>query len=183
MDLSRLHDFHFMMGIVMREKLAKLSGLSVFKGITGLSGIVVKILSVLSPVVKREHKWGDQRESRYLPVSGDPEEERVEAHSYLPEKVYRELKLLHVDLNSFSIAQLVRGFLGLFLVLYDRFGDNVIQELENIYKEWRKDACDNRLTLREYLRHILRILRHLPGKNRLFTIYDSNFAPFWIFRL
>jgi hypothetical protein len=159
-----------------------LKNLDIFR-CSNLSGIIVKVLSLLSPILKREHIWGEQRMSHYMPVSDNPDEIREHVHVYLPEDVYRELKLLHQDLNVFSIAQIVREFLEIFLGLFERYGNHVFKELEKMYKQWDKEAGKNSLTLSQYLRQLWEILQHIPVKNRLVTVYDSHSSPFWILRL
>ena len=118
-----------------------------------------------------------------MPVSKNPNEIREHVHAYLPADLYRELKLIHQDLNFFSIAQILRGFLEVFLALVEKFGDNILQELKSMYNQWEKEASKTRLTLRQYLRQLQIIVQHIPGENRLLTIYDNHFSPFWIFRL
>ena len=125
----------------------------------------------------------EQRMSKYMPVSNNPEEIREHVHAYLPADLYRELKLIHQDLNFFSIAQILRGFLKVFLVLVEKFDENIFQELKNMYKQWELEASKTRLTLRQYLRQLRIFVQHIPGENRLLNIYDDHFSPFWIFRL
>ena len=180
MALSQLHEFHFLIAGSMKKCL---ENLDIFRGFRSLSGIVVRVLSLLSPIVKREHKWGEQRMSRYKHVSDNPDEVREHVHAYLPTDLYRELKLIHQDLNFFSIAQICREFLEIFIGLVEVYGDNVLQELESMYKQWEEEADENSLTLREYIRQLMIIVQHLPKKNRLLNVYDGHFSPFWILRL
>lgn len=180
MALSQLHEFHFVIAGSMEKSL---KNLDIWGGFRSLSGIIVKVLSLLAPLVKREHKWGEQRMSRYMPVSGNPDEKRAHVHVYLPGNVYRWLKLMHQDLNVFSIAQLVRDFLEVFLEFVDVYGDDVVEELERLFKGWNKEGEKTRLTTREFVRQLLRIIRHLPGQDRLINVYDGQFSPFWILRL
>ena len=118
-----------------------------------------------------------------MPVSKNPDEMREHVHAYLPVDLYRELKLIHQDLNFFSIAQILRGFLEVFLALVEKFGDNILQELKSMYKQWEKEAGKTSLTLRQYLRQLRIIVQHIPGENRLLNLYDDHFSPFWIFKL
>jgi hypothetical protein len=180
MNKKEVHDFHMVIDRGMKEKLR---GLDFFRMCKGLSGIIVAILQVLSPVVKREHKWGEQRMSRYKAVCTDPDEVRENVHVYLPCNLYRELKLMHQDLNFYSIAQMVREFLEWFLGFARECKGDVLGELIKIFSQWAKDEAETRLTLCEYVRQLFRIVRHLPGRNRLVNIYDKNFSPFWIFRM
>jgi hypothetical protein len=171
------HEFHFVLTRTMREELERLS---VFKQPKSLSGIIVRILSEFAPVIKGEHTSGRQRMSRYAFISPQPEDEREHIHIYLDEDVYRELKLVHHDLNFYSIAQIVRMFLGLFLKLVDKYGENIFQVLKKLHRRWKKKIRKNRLTLRKKLRHLFKIIQSIPGKHGLLTIYDNHFIPFWM---
>ena len=102
---------------------------------------------------------------------------------YVPDELYRELKLLHQDLNFFSIAQLVREFFDFFLGLVDVYKDDVFQELEILFSRWRSEGKQTRQTSRKFLRHLWLIIQNLPGKNRLVTVYNKEYSPFWIFRI
>ncbi|MBN2442362.1 MAG: hypothetical protein JXJ04_13490 [Spirochaetales bacterium] len=179
MPINCVHDFHFIMDGGMKNKL---KSLDFFENQRSLSRIIVQILNFLTPVIRREHKWGKQRLSKYMPVCNDPDEIREHVHAYVPGELYRELKLLHQDLNFYSIGQLVRGFIDLFLGFVDVYNDDVFQELENIFARWRSEDEQTRQTPREFLRQLWRIIQNLPEKNRLITVYDYNFSPFWIFR-
>ena len=180
MVLSQLHEFHFVLDRGMRKELM---GLELYKRTGNLSGVIAKILILIGPVIKREHKWGEQRESRYLPVCEDPDEVREDVHAYLPVGFYRELKLMHADLNYYSIGQMVRDFLRFFLDLVKVYGENVFAELRKLFKRWKNENGNGRLTPREILRPLWRIIRHLPGQTGLITLHCSDFSPFWIFRL
>ncbi|MBN2531420.1 MAG: hypothetical protein JXB88_00940 [Spirochaetales bacterium] len=148
-----------------------------------ISGIIVRILLLLVPFIKREHDRGKQRDSRYEYVSLDLGETRVHTHAYLPENLYRKLKLIHHDLNFFSMAQIVRFFIVVFFKLVDEYEEDISKELERMYKEWEKEGRDSRLTLRQYIRQLMIIIQHLiPGK-RIITVYDHRFMPFWRLRL
>ena len=178
--MSTVHDFHFVMDRGMKGRLA---GLNLWRDCKGLSGVIVNILKVLSPLVRQEHRWGEQRKSRYKAVCPDPDEVREDMHVYLPEELYRELKLLHQDLNFFSIAQMVREFLEWFLGFVDGCAGDALTELEAMFSQWAEVEKDSKLTLCEYLRQLLRIIQHLPGKNRLVNIYNKDYSPFWIMRM
>jgi hypothetical protein len=179
-DVKKKHEFHFVLSRSMREKL---KNLSVFKTPMGFSKTVAKILEVLRPVIKVEHKWGEQRMSRYGCVSDDPDEPRDHVHSYLEEDVYRELKLIHQDLNFYSIGQIVRMFLDFFLELVKEHGKNVFSFLARNYKRWEKDAEEFRLTSREAARQLIDILPRIEGGNGNLTIYDHTFTPLYFLRL
>jgi hypothetical protein len=177
---SDVHDFHF---VIDRRMKQNLQNLMVFQYNKGLSWVIRKILSVLTPVIKNEYLWGEQRMSKYMHVCNDPDEIREDIHLYIPQSLYRELKMLHQNLNVYSIAQLLRGFIRLFFEYVEVYKDEVIQELEKLCACWSDDRKTGQLTPREFVRQLLKIIRHLPGKSRPITIYDTNFSPFWVFLL
>jgi hypothetical protein len=176
--LKEVHDFHLVINQKLKEQLR---ALKVFRNCNGLSGIIVRILELLAPVVKDEHKWGEQRMSRYRPVCEDPDEAREHVHVYMPLKLYRELKLLHQDLNVFSIAQLTRDFMGWFLGFVGDCKGDVLKELKNMFAQLKEAEMDSKLTEREFMRQLRKIIQHLPGKNRIINIYNKDFSPFYKF--
>jgi hypothetical protein len=180
MAVVQAHIFHF---IVDSEMKTQLKNTGLFCDSVSLSGRIVSILDMLMPVIGNEHKWGEQRMSRYMNVCDDPDEVREHVHVYFPPGLYRKLKLLHQDLNAYSIAQLLRGFLRFFLGLLDVHGEKVFQVLKKTFSRWKKDERDTRQTLRESVQQLLKIIRHLPRKNRHVTIYDGSSIPFWILRM
>ena len=180
MSMDGLHDFHFVMDRKMKNKL---TSLDYFKGCKSVSGMIVNILKVLTPAIGKEHKWGKQRFSRYRAVCDDSEEIREHVHVYFPGEMYRELKLLHQDLNFYSIAQLLREVIDFFLGLVDMYRDEVFQELEKSFAHWRSEDEQTRQTPREFLLQLWKLIQFLPGKNRLVTVYNNKFTPFWILRI
>jgi hypothetical protein len=133
--------------------------------------------------MRREHEWGKQRMSRYMLVNNDTDMKREHVHVYIPGSLYRQMKLLHQDLNFYSIAQLVRGLLEFYLTLVEEYGDDIFNQLKKVFMQWKREGEKTRLSQHEFLRQLWRIIQHLPGKNRLINIYNNQFAPFWIFRL
>ncbi|MBN1699102.1 MAG: hypothetical protein JW881_16400 [Spirochaetales bacterium] len=177
---SDSHEFHFIITDIMKEKL---QALKLFGSRRSLSGVIVWILSCIDPLMIKEHKWGKQRMSRYQAVSNDPDENREHVHVYFSENMYRKIKLLHSDLNCYSIAQLVRGLLELFLAMVERYGNKVIDEFEKRFKQWNIEERRLQQTPRRNLRQLFTIMQHLPGGDRLISLYTNHYSPFWILRL
>ena len=180
MLMSHLHEYHFVMDSCMKEKL---QDLTLYKKTGSLSGVIMRVLLFLIPVIRREHKWGKQRMSRYMLVNNDPNVKREHVHVYIPESLYRQMKLLHQDLNFYSIAQLARGLLEFFLSLVEEYGDDIIKELKKVFRHWKMEEQKTRLSPHEFVRQLMIITQHLLGQNRLINIYNNQFSPFWIFRL
>ncbi|MBN1698790.1 MAG: hypothetical protein JW881_14840 [Spirochaetales bacterium] len=174
------HEFHFIMTDLMRGKLRNLI---LFVSSRSLSGVIVGILSRIDPLIIKEHKWGRQRMSRYRTVSDNPDENREHVHVYFSEDMYRKIKLLHADLNCYSIAQLVRWLLELFLAMVERYGNKVIDEFEKRFQKWSVEEKMLQQTSRKNLRQLFTIIQHLPGGDRLISLYTNHYSPFWILRL
>ena len=175
-----LHEFHCILDRNMKEKLRDLD---IFMAIRGVSGKIVRILQVLIPVIRRELKWGQQRMSRYMNVCDDPDVARDHVHVYIPDGLYRELKLLHQGLNFYSIAQFARWLLEWFFGFVEECEGDVLQELQELFASWAAEKKVTRLTLKDYMQQLFTIIQHLPGKNRLITVYNQNYSPFWVLRV
>jgi hypothetical protein len=180
MEGKSVHEFHCVIARGMKEKL---KGLEIFREAGGLSGVIVRIMQVLIPELEEEHTWGEERMSRYMNVCDDPEEVRENVHVYFPGELYRRLKLMHQDLNVYSIAQLLRGFLEFFLDLVEIYGNKVLSMLKEKYDNWEKIKRETRKKPEEALRQLWLIFQHLPPPQRHITLYDSNFSPFWILKV
>ncbi|MBN1699328.1 MAG: hypothetical protein JW881_17545 [Spirochaetales bacterium] len=177
---SVLHEFHFVLSDSMRNKL---NSLKLFGPKRSLSGVIIGIMSLVDPLIVREHQWGRQRMSRYQSVSDNPDERRRHAHVYFTEDVYRKIKLLHADLNCFSIAQLLRWLLEVFLVMMEKYGNKVIDEFEKRFRQWSSEEKSIQQIPQKKLRQLFRIIQHLPGRNSLISMYMDSYSPFWILRL
>lgn len=81
MHKTCIHDFHFLMDKRTKDKL-KILNFSIKS--SSLSGKIVKILEVLAPAIRKEHKWGEQRQSKYSAVCNNPEDIREDIHVYIP---------------------------------------------------------------------------------------------------
>jgi hypothetical protein len=180
MPERKSHEFHCVIGRSMKKRLKVLN---VFGKGASVSGIVVRILQVLGPVLGKEFKWGKQRFSRYRSVCQDLDEVREHMHVYMPEDVYREIKLLHHGLNFYSMAQVVRWVVECFLGLVDVFGDRIFKYLKKNYRKWKDEYNVSRKTSRKAIRQLCTIYKHQPEKPRLITFYNTSFSPFWTFRL
>ena len=143
-----MHEFHL---ILDRDRYNKLTNSGLFKENSNLSSTFKQIILSLTPFIQSEHDWGKQRESRYEKVN-KKNEKRVHIHIYLLENQYRQLKAIHHDLNFYSIAQLIRYFLDIFLILLNRYKKNVFVKLRQISKELEAEAALNQLKSRKGIR-------------------------------
>ena len=175
-----VHEFHFVMNQYMKERLLESDA---YERSGSLSGSIRIIIGLLEPVVWREHQWGIQRESRYLSVKNDAGDIINDMHIYISEPDYRQLKMLHHDLNFFSIAQLVRFIIGIYLELSDLYGERLESELANLFMKWRKEEKAQKKGKFAVLRQLFQFYMKMPWNQRVFTLYNHHYSPFRVFRL
>lgn len=178
-DSAEKNIFHFKMDSEMKNELKELD---LFKQAGSFSQLVVNILSILIPLMEKKHFSGKQKGSKYEFINKDPEVMRESIFVYMPEWLYRQLKLMHQDLNWYSIAQLLRRFLRFFLDLVERFGDGFQKELDNLMGRCNADVEEFRFSHQVVLQ-LLQFIHQKSPKIRLFTIYNCSFTPMKIFCL
>jgi hypothetical protein len=123
------HEYHFILNEKLYFKLLKLS-----KRIDkNLSMTINFILENLSPHIEMNHLNAHEEESRYIKLT-DMDEKRYHVHCYIPEQMYRKLKHLHLDLNTYSIAQTVRKLIDYFLRGFFKYGNRIFIEGVNKFK-------------------------------------------------
>jgi hypothetical protein len=144
--------------------------------------VIVKILSLLSPFLERVHMLRKQRMSRYELVNSNREMKRRSVHVYLPESRYRQLKLMHQDLNFYSIAQILRMMLRLFLSLIKNYGNIVIRRLKDLLSMWKLKRVERKYKLKS-IRQLLHFIYQKSTISKFLTIYDYKFSPIDIYRL
>jgi predicted metalloendopeptidase len=86
-------------------------------------------------------------------------------------------------LNFYSIAQFVRELLEWFMEFVEGCEGDALHELQELFAHWATIRKETRLTLKDYMRQLLTIVQHLPGKNRLIVVYNQNYSPFWVLRV
>jgi hypothetical protein len=171
-------DFHF---IIDEELKRQLLDRQIFKDTAGFSGTIVKILQLMYPRIEKEHFFGNERFSCYQFVTPDLTVDRQNVHVYLPLDLYRRLKLIHQDLNFYSIAQFLRWMLQLFLHLRSSHGSNLKQKLAALLALWRKQNAVVDLP-QEIVRQLFKFRSRKPGKPRLVNIYNPGFSPLAVLR-
>ena len=106
-----------------------------------LSVIVREIILLMMPILRKKHIYEKRREKDYKFINAT-EKIRV----FLPEDLYNELKLVHDQLNSFSIATLIRELLEVYFIGIETYGEEkfikMIQEIKNEIEGLKtKKAC------------------------------------------
>jgi hypothetical protein len=179
---DRVHEsceFHFKMDNLMKGDLKSLPG---YKDSGNLSRYIVDILKLLYGKIENEHFFGEQRKSKYLYINDDFNVQRESVHVYLPQGMYMQLKMMHHNLNFYSIAQLVRGFLGFYIDLVKKYGDKLEEKFKELIAEWEKENDSKRLS-NELVRQLLRYLQEKHENFVLLGVYNALFSPISIYRL
>lgn len=174
-----IYTFHFVIG---RDMKAELKDLDMYKKAGSLSGLIVNIFTLLAPGLENEYFYGKQRESCYEYVTDDPLMKREHIHVYMPDYLYRQLKLIHQDLNFYSIAQLARFFLRLFLDLVKEHGDGYRKEILKLLKQWEKKIKKNQFS-HESLSQLLQFVHKNAIIIRLISIYTPIYTTIKKYRL
>jgi hypothetical protein len=176
---QKIYKFHFIMDAEMKSSLCNLS---MFHRAGTLSRLIIRVLTLLSPGMEKKHLKGEQMMSRYEFVNDYKDIERKSVFIYLPDKLYRELKLMHQDLNYYSMAQLLRLVLRVFLGLANVYGDDVESKLVVIYRQW-KAKRDNRKYEWKPVKELLHFIYQKSRISRFLTLYSYKFQPISFYRL
>ena len=174
------HKFHLVIGRKTRRRLENLPG---YDAKAGVSDLIMRIMKLLVPFLEKVHQGSEQQYSKYRLVSADLTEKRDHINLDLPGEVYRFLKVMHQDMNFYSIGQIIRRCLELFLKWAKRYGERVFKVLQKKFNKWKKHKKKYRPSVREELVQLKNMLYHLPGRNRLLTLYKGDYSPLWVFRL
>ncbi|MBN2533573.1 MAG: hypothetical protein JXB88_11800, partial [Spirochaetales bacterium] len=135
-DEVKMTIFHFKMDTKMIDDL---KNLDLFQETRSMAGAINRILLQFFAVIEKEHMFGVQRKSRYELINEDENVKRKHVTIHLPEYMYRRLKMLHDDLNFFSIAQLFRWLISGYVDFVKRYGSRWVRKLVTIIRRWQKD--------------------------------------------
>jgi hypothetical protein len=167
------HEFHFILNQKHYFNLLDLSK-SLNKNI---SKTLVFILENLNPFIEKNHLASIEKGSKYQTLAL-PEEKRFHIHCYLNENLYRRLKHLHHDLNTYSLAQIMRRLIDSFLLGCFKYGIKDFRErLLKIKKIWEKKKNIYRKEKVIFLRHVSFKPNNKPY---CLTSYDDGYRPFQI---
>jgi hypothetical protein len=140
-----------------------------------ISKTVVEIIKSLLPELEKYQTEFQNRDSRYKKIAGD-REKRLHIHAYMPESLYRQLKQIHDCLNFFSMGQILREIIEIYL---KEFVDNGIVNTVNKFVRSMKEWERKKLYLKN--KEIVRQLSLLRTISRSITInFDKNYHPYSI---
>ena len=113
LNYKKDYELHFVTTSEMKKKIAKIAK----KEKISLSKLICYVLQKFSDRIKKRYCFGSEDENVYERVNAD-----ASIHFYLPKEDYRFLKKIHVDLNFFSMAKLLRSILEFFIEEYEKMG-------------------------------------------------------------
>jgi hypothetical protein len=173
-DEVKMTIFHFKMDINMIEDLRKLD---LFQKTRNMAVTINRILLQFFAVIEKEHIFGAQRHSRYELINGDRNVKRKHVTVSIPEYVYRRLKMLHDDLNFFSIAQLFRWVISGYMDFVKKYGNRWVRKLVTIIRRWQKDTRNSRFLL-TYINQLFEYTSELTWLIQKYGIYCLHFSPY-----
>jgi hypothetical protein len=162
-------DMHFVVNERLLKRLDKTTGKMKLKT---RSATIVAIFNLLLPYLEKHQIKFKNNESKYRLVA-DLKETRRHIHAYVPEEVYRRLKELHEYSNFYSIAQILREIIKIYLKKCFKLGvEEAVKKLESLKRKWE-------MVKKMKMRKIF--LRQLHDNNRtspsLSITYDRFFHP------
>jgi hypothetical protein len=164
------HDYHFKLN---EESLMKLTEISMDLGFS-LSKTIVVLFENFLPFVEKNHLMTKGKDSKYR-IIANSKEKRYSVHCYMTENLYRKMKQLHHDLNVYSLAQIIRKMIDLFIFGCNKYG--IIKFIDSLVKikfVWRnKKECykkENTIFMRQLSKKIIHF-------SYILINYDINSQP------
>ncbi|MBN2532760.1 MAG: hypothetical protein JXB88_07715 [Spirochaetales bacterium] len=173
-DEIKMMIFHFKMDTKMIDDLRKLD---LFQKTRNMAMAINRILLQFFAVIEKEHMLGIQRQSRYELINEDMEVKRKHVTVHIPDYMYRRLKMLHDDLNFFSIAQLLRWVISGYVDFVKKYGDRWVRKLVTIIRRWQKDTRNSRFLLM-YIHQLFECTSELAWIIQKYAIYCLHFSPY-----
>ena len=132
----RLHDFTMVINSRQLLILKKLLKITKHKRVNDL---ITFMLIRMLPYLKKKHLNFKCEKSIYKKVNWTKK-----LHVLLLEKDFNFLKLLHVNLETYSIAQIIREIIEIVFKFYDSFGEQCFVELDKFLAEVKKDISKHK---------------------------------------
>jgi predicted DNA-binding protein len=163
-------EFHFIMNENLFEKLEKFAD-NLKKS---LSSTVVEIFENMIPYLEKKEISFKEKSGKYGSL-GDPDAERTHVHVYLTKDLHRKLKLIHQELDYYSMAQILREIIEKYL--NECFKSGIAKyriKLVRIKNNWNVKKL-------RMIKMKKRIVRHLSSELSAFPLvsvtYDSFYSP------
>jgi hypothetical protein len=169
----KMTPYHFKMDIQLMDKL---TDLELFQETECLSETIKRILLQLYAEIEKEDYKEKQRFSEYKLINDDKTLKRVNVIVILPDFLYRRLKSLHDVLNYYSMAQLVRDLLWLYLGIVDDCGEGYKDEIMHKANKWAKFSWHTHIIIK-YIHQLLTNNGDMLEILKSYNVYNIIFAP------
>jgi hypothetical protein len=161
---------------VLNEKLLfDLKNISVDLKTKSISGTIVSVIETFMPYLEKYQNEFQNRKSEYKLIA-KKNEKRHHFHVYFPDNIYRKLKELHQYLNFYSMAQIIREMLQLYINEFYKNGIDKVQkkitEIRNKWAKWKSKQKD-----KEIIKPLVSTVIPIPS---ICVTYDANYHPYKI---
>jgi hypothetical protein len=128
----------FDMHLVINEKMLKrLDNTTERMKLKTSSATIVAIFNLFLPYLENNQIKFKNNESKYRLIA-NLKEKRRHIHAYVPEDIYMRLKLLHGYSNFYSVAQILREIIKIYLKECYGYGiEKTLRKLENLGNRWK----------------------------------------------
>src|SRR5512145_79655 len=174
-----VHDFHLKMDVDLIERFEAACGLlGKFLGVAGFLGMLFDEFPML---LEREHFAAPEHDGEYLLINPNLEVKRRSVHIYFSKVTFRRFKMVHQDLNYFSMAQIVRRLAEIIINLAKKYGVRLLNYLKKVKAAWLKKCRQAKDAHCPIWRAQLSSFKYrVPGGGAEFghqTEYDNYFSP------
>ena len=194
MSKGKIHEFHFVVSHNTHQKLKQLSkklnihpydncreDKTTKKKIknkpTSLSTTIVYIFEQMNAFLEKNHLTALEKDSKYELIS-HRDEKKVHIHCYMSEDLYRKLKIIHHDLNVYSLAQILRKMITFFLNGCIKYGIKKLNtQLNKIKKLW---VIKKTVYQKENKIFVRQLSDKIRGIYYCRTLYGINYRPYQI---
>ena len=157
-------EFHFLLNEKSYEKIVELK-----KNLkSGISKTIVNIIEQMTPYLEKHGVSFKDVDTRYQNV-GSEDEYRKHVHVYMPQKMYKMLKKLHLDINYYSMAQILRHVIDIYLKDNMNLGnDRHMKKMDITRRNWELKKR------KKYLRQLSINSTPIMAQS---VVYDTLFRP------
>ena len=161
----KTQEFHFVLNDSLKGKIFKISK---FLNLN-MSKTIIFILEKTKPVIKKMHLIDSLENNKVKNESWNKH-----FHLYLTDekqKIYKELKCIHKDNNTYSIAGELRYLLKIFIKGIELYGfERFLKVLKNAEERMEKLIKRKRIWRKKDK------VRQLSQKHHLYVKYDTNYS-------
>jgi len=163
-----MFEFEFVVNKDLYEKIKNLKN----EKNKSISSIVRDILLKMLSFLTKKHIEEPIRKKDYPRINAT---KRIRA--YLPEEVYNQLKMIHHQLNTFSMATLIREILEVYFEGIEEYGEeefmNIIKKVSDEIESMRRNKVRVKKIGQDIPRPIAKLYRYLT-----YFSYDFSFTEF-----